>query len=132
MSSFDTYFFSYGLAGQQIITATLQHHIFSQDKDANKILAETMSDILKTHGLPNLPTAHFWTSSTSTTLLLVDFISYVAVPHVANMLISKDLSVTEAEADKIRVESLEYGTYFHDTTDEIDDLVMHIAAPKRV
>ena len=63
----------------------------------------------------------------STTLSVLDFICYVAVSHVVNMLISMDLSVIESEANKIHLESCEYGSYFRDMTEEIDDLVIGIA-----
>jgi hypothetical protein len=77
-------FVSYGLAGQQIITATLQHHIYSQSKAAAEVLAETMGEFLDTHGSAHLPMAYFWRNSTPTTLSFLDFISYVAVPHIVN------------------------------------------------
>ena len=119
-------FASYGLAGQQIVMATLQYHIFSQDKGAVNILAETMGEILDQHSHLS-ESGHFWSRSTRTTLSLLDFICYVAVPHVVNMLISMDLSVKESEANKVRLDSCEYGSYFRDTTEEIDDLVIGIA-----
>jgi hypothetical protein len=90
-----------------------------------------MRDILDPHRHADLRIGHFWSGSTPTTLSLLDFISYVAAPHVVNMLISMDLMVVELEADKIRLESCEHGSYLHDTTDEIDDLVMFIAKPVR-
>jgi peptidoglycan/xylan/chitin deacetylase (PgdA/CDA1 family) len=50
----------------------------------------------------------------------------VAVPHVTNLLIAEDCSATELKADEICLESWSHRRYFHDTSDEIDDLVMRI------
>jgi hypothetical protein len=61
------------------------------------------------------------------TFSLMDFIFYVACPHVVNTLISQDLSVMEARANQIRLESVRHGLHFHETNDEIEEQAMRIA-----
>jgi len=125
-----SHFTSYGPAGHEIIVATLRHHIYSPAGPAVKTLTGTVADILDAHAHADLPA--FWIGSTANTLLLTEFINYVAGPQVANMLIAHDLSVTESNADEMRLESMKYGLYHHRTNEEIEDIVMRIAAPKRV
>jgi hypothetical protein len=91
-----------------------------------------MADILETHGNSGFPTANFWRGTSPISLTVLDFIFYVASPHVVNMLISQDLSVTEAEADRVCLESLQHGLHFHEINDEIDEQAMRIAISKHV
>lgn len=58
--------------------------------------------------------------------------TFVAAPHVANLLIAEDQSVLELEADQIRLESNDHGKFFHDSDNSIDDIAMQIAAPRHV
>ena len=76
--------------------------------------------------------AGFWNGFRPMSFSLWDFIHFVAGPFVTNLLIAEDNSITEAEAEVIRLESADYGKAVHPTNDSVDDLVMMIAAPKCV
>lgn len=53
-----------------------------------------------------------------------DFLTYILTPHVAELLISQDLKITEDAAAKTRISSEEYGYVFFSETDDgrIDDI----------
>ena len=121
-------FSSYGPAGEEVILATLQHHIFLPSSDAQNVLVETMTDVLRAEDSSDA----FWKGFQPASFSLQDFIFYIAASHVANLLISDDHQISESEAEVIRLESAEYGRHLHEANDAVDDLVMKIAAPKRV
>jgi len=122
---------SYGLAGEEVIIATLRHRIFLQSKDSSTVLAATLADIFNAEEGTS-DRVGFWNGFRPMSFPLWDFILFVAGPFVANLLIAEDNSITEAEAQVIRLESAKYGKTVHPTNDSIDDLVMMIAAPERV
>jgi hypothetical protein len=124
-------FSSYGEAGEEVILAVLRHHIFPSSKDPSTVLAVTMADVLEAEQ-ELLDRADFWEGFLPTTFSLEDFIFYVAGPYVANLLICQDHHITEAEAEVIHCESAAYGRTVNPTNENIDDLVMVIAAPQRV
>jgi hypothetical protein len=76
--------------------------------------------------------ASFWNGFRPMSFSLDDFMHFIAGPFVANLLISEDRLITEAEAEVIRLESAGYGKTVHSTNESIDDLAMMIAAPQHV
>lgn len=90
-----------------------------------------MADILETHR-NSLATADFWKGTKATAFPLLEFICYVAAPHVTNLLIANDCSVTESEANTMRLKSSNYGHHFNDASGDIENLVMRIVASGHV
>jgi hypothetical protein len=106
---------------------TIQHHIYSPYVDVLETLSAMIEDILASHA--DFPHPDFWKGTTATTISLLDFMCYVAVPHVANLLIAADFSVMELEADKMWLDSLDHGNWLYEADDAIDDIAMHIVIP---
>jgi hypothetical protein len=57
-------------------------------------------------------------------ITLRDFLIYLVVPETAVLLIAADLGVSHANANRIRIESKEFGMAFYSNVDEgrIDDI----------
>jgi hypothetical protein len=62
----------------------------------------------------------FWegTNTNPCPITLRDFLTYLVVPETAVLLIVKELGVTNAKANYIRLKSKEYGKAFYSATDD--------------
>ena len=69
----------------------------------------------------------FWegTKMNPCPIMLRDFLTYLVVPETAVLLIAKELSITNAQANYIRLKSKEYSKAFYSTTDDgrIDNIM---------
>lgn len=119
---------SYGPMGESVILSTL-NRLFSDTSSATNDLASTLNSIYENEmndaeggDLPE----RFWEGSRDNPcpMSLRDFLVYLLVPETAVLLIAKDLNVTSAQANRIRLESKEYGNAFFSETDDgrIDDI----------
>jgi len=90
-----------------------------------------MADVLEAEQ-ESLDSPTFWKGFELTVLSLEDFMHFVAGPFVINLLICEDRLITEAEAEVIRLESVEYGKTVHPINDSIEDIVMMIGALQHV
>lgn len=117
---------SYGPMGESVILSTL-NRLFPDTSSATNELASTLNSIYENemmdieHG--DLP-EQFWEGTRGSPLTLRDFLTYLVVPETAELLIAKELNVTSAQANRIRLESKEYGKAFYNETDDgrIDDI----------
>lgn len=114
--------------GESVILSMLGH-LFPDTSSATNELASTLNSIYENEmadvGGGDLH-AQFWegTRDNSCPMMLSNFLTYLVVPEMAVLLIAKELNVTSAQANCIRLESKEYGKAFHSETDDgrIDDI----------
>jgi RTC4-like domain len=119
---------SYGPMGESVILSTL-NRLFPDTSSATNELASTLSSIYESdmtdieHG--DLA-EQLWegTRDSHSPMTLSDFLTYIVVPETAVLLIAKELNVTSARANCIRLESKDYGKAFYSETDDgrIDDI----------
>jgi hypothetical protein len=117
---------SYGPMGESVILSTL-NRLFPDTSSATNELASTLNSIYENdmtdieHG--DL-VEQFWEGTRGSPMTLRDFLTYIVVPETAELLIAKELNVTSAQANRIRLESKEYGKAFNNETDDgrIDDI----------
>jgi len=118
---------SYGLTGQEMISSILRNKTFSPWGDIEPILRRTLQRLLAHVTLCGMALPaddQFWLASAGDQIPLQDFFDYIAVPHTINLLICYDFpSIEHADADKIRLESSEYGQLFNDDTALADKIV---------
>lgn len=116
--------YSYGPMGFSVISSTL-FRMFSRIEDAEE-LASTLLDPNTTFTSTADDKAFLdQTESASQLLTLHDFITSILVPYGTNLLIRKDLDVSETTARTVRFDSKNYGIYFHSETDDghLDDIL---------
>ena len=114
--------------GKSVILSTLGR-LFPDTSSATNELASTLNSIYENEMVDieggDLH-AQFWESTrdNSCPMTLSDFLTYLVVPEMAVLLISKELNVTSAQANHIQLEGKEYGKAFHSETDDgrIDDI----------
>ena len=110
--------------GKSVILSMLGH-LFPDTSSATNELASTLNSIYENEmvdieGASGDLHAQFWegTRDNSCPMMLSDFLTYLAVPETAVLLIAKELNVTSAQANHIQLESKEYGKAFHSETDD--------------
>ena len=114
--------------GESVILSMLGR-LFPDTSSATNELASTLNSIYENE-MVEIESgdlhAQFWegTRDNSCPMMLSDFLTYLVVPETAVLLIAKELNVTSAQANRIRLESKEYGKAFHSETDDgrIDDI----------
>lgn len=114
--------------GESVILSMLGH-LFPDTSSATNELASTLNSIYENE-MADVEGGdlhvQFWegTRDNSCPMTLSDFLTYLVVPEMAVLLIAKELNVTSAQANCIRLESKEYGKAFHSETDDgrIDDI----------
>jgi hypothetical protein len=114
--------------GESVILSTL-NRLFPDTSSATNELASTLNSVYENEMTDieggDLP-ERFWegTKDNACPMTLRDFLTYLAVPETAVLLITKDLHVTSAQANRIRLESKQYGKAFYSETDDgrIDDI----------
>ena len=119
---------SYGPMGESVILSTL-NHLFSDTSSNTNELASTLNSVYEnemTDSEGGDLLQRFWEGTTvhPCPITLRDFLTYIVIPETAELLIAKELSVTSACANHIRLESKEYGKAFYSETDDgrIDDI----------
>jgi hypothetical protein len=126
-SSFLVYFccwmsFSYGPMGESIILSTLDR-LFPDVPSDTKELASTLHSVFDNEMSESEDgdlLQRFWegTKTNPCPIALRDFLTYLVVPETAVLLIAKELGVTNAQANYIRLKSKEYGKAFYSATDD--------------
>ena len=126
-SSFLVYFccwmsFSYGPMGESIILSMLDR-LFPDVPSATKELASTLHSVFDNEMSESEDgdlLQRFWegTKTNPCPIVLRDFLTYLVVPETAVLLIAKELSVTNAQANYIRLKSKEYGKAFYSATND--------------
>jgi len=114
--------------GESVILSTL-NRLFSDASSNTSELASTLNSVYENEMADSEDGdlfQRFWegTRVNPCPITLRDFLIYIAVPETAVLLIAKELSVTRAQANNIRLESKEYGKAFYSETDDgrIDDI----------
>lgn len=114
--------------GESVILSTL-NRLFPDTSSATNELASTLSSIYENEMADTEGgdlAGQFWEGTTDSLspMTLRDFLTYLVVPETTVLLIAKELKVTSAQANRIRLESKEYGKAFHSKTDDgrIDDI----------
>lgn len=78
-------------------------------------LQAALVDVVENHRDTTIAFAPFWDSVDGCLISLTNFIEYVVVPHVANLLIQEDLQITEESANTHRLRSKDIGDAFQYT-----------------
>jgi hypothetical protein len=120
---------SYGPMGESVILSTL-NRLFPDTSSANtNELALTLNSVYENDMVDAEGgdfSEQFWegTRDSPSPMTLRDFLTYLVVPETAVLLIAKELNVTSAQANRIRLESKEYGKAFYREMDDgrIDDI----------
>lgn len=114
--------------GESIILSTL-YRLFPDASSNTQELASTLQSLFEnetTEVEPGDTPEQFWEGSRThpCPITLRDFLTYLVVPETATFLIAQDLGVTNAEANRIRIQSKEYGNAFYSAVDDgrIDDI----------
>ena len=102
--------------------ATTQFHV-SASRGALQSLFENETTDIEPGDTPQW----FWegTRTNPCPITLRDFLTYLIVPETATLLITQDLGISNAEANKIQIQSKEYGNAFYSAIDNrrIDDIM---------
>ena len=121
---------SYRPMGESVILSTL-NRLFPDKPSATNELASTLNSIYENEmteveGGGGDSTVQFWegTRDNLCPMKLSDFLTYLVVPETAVLLIAKELNITSVQANRIRLESKEYGKAFNSEIDDgrIDDI----------
>jgi hypothetical protein len=126
---------SYGPMGVAIINSTLA--LIFKDRSTAALNLKTMFEDLVEFKITNAKTENdraFWKGADSSSLTLNDFLDFVVQPFVANLLIMKDLDVTETKAEEIRTTSRKYGLRYNFETDDgrVDKISMDYMTSSKV
>ena len=115
--------------GESVILSTL-YRLFPDASSNTQELASTLQSLFEnktTDVEPGDTPQRFWegTRTDPCPITLRDFLTYLIVPETATLLIAQDLGISNAEANKIRIQSKEYGSAFYSATDDgrIDDIM---------
>lgn len=105
--------------GESVILSTL-NRVFPDTLSATKELASTLHSVYENEMAECEPGALL----DPYPIMLRDFLTYLVVLETAVLLIAKELGVTNAKANYIRLQSKEYGKAFYSATDDgrIDDI----------
>jgi hypothetical protein len=114
--------YSYGPAGRAIVASNLRSKIFHSRIAAEASLIDTVQTLIKeyTHTPDSNPNfVEFLVEADGTCIPFDDFIDFVAIPHTINLLIMQDYksrgsSLSKANANRVRLESQEFGIAFND------------------
>lgn len=112
----------YGPMGESVILSTLDR-LFPDVSSDTKELASTLHSVFKNEMSESEDgdlLQRFWegTKMNPCPIALRDFLTYLVVPETAVLLIAKELGVTNAQANYIRLKSKEYGKAFYSATDD--------------
>ena len=112
---------SYGPAAVEIISSAIWSLIDDHDL-ISETLQGTLYDLILNQKKTVTTFNGFWKDADGRSILLTNFIEYIAIPHTANLLISEDLHENDARADEVRHISMNYGMAFNMGNDDHDDV----------